>query len=97
MLLPPANGLITYTEEYSPTFGFMEMATYDCNAGFGLSGGDTVRTCVGFPGATGVWNGTAPVCEGEPSSWCLGVAGYSDRALSSHVHQIYKLFKSLAE
>ncbi len=63
-LLPPANGYISYTEEFSDSFGFMEMATYNCITGFGLSGGDVVRTCTGPAGSSGEWTGTAPTCEG---------------------------------
>ena len=58
------NGDITYTELTGSTVGFMEMATYSCNTGYGLSGEDTVRTCVGAAGGSGEWNGIAPTCEG---------------------------------
>ncbi len=63
VLTPPPNGIITYTEEPSESLGFMEMATYSCNLGFGLSGGDIVRTCTGPAGSSGEWTGTAPSCE----------------------------------
>ena len=40
-------------------------ATYQCNKGFKLNGGDTVRTCVdNISTSTGYWNGTAPNCSG---------------------------------
>ena len=62
-LLPyPDNGFITYTEQ-GISLGFMETATYACNPGYGLSGGDTVRTCVGAAGSSGEWSGVAPTCE----------------------------------
>ena len=65
-LFPPANGYISYTEEFSPSFGFMEMAAYSCNAGFGLSSGNPVRTCSGVSaGSSGDWDGIPPTCEGE--------------------------------
>ena len=64
VLLYPENGLITYSEDSVPNAGFMEMATYSCNPGFGLSGGDTVRTCVGAAASSGEWTGTAPYCRG---------------------------------
>ena len=39
-------------------------ATYSCNEGFGLSGGDVVRTCGGDGRiVTGEWSGSAPSCE----------------------------------
>ena len=41
-------------------FDFRTTATYGCNTGFGLSGGDTVSTC---GGPTGQWSGIAPSCE----------------------------------
>ena len=63
-LSSPENGLITYSEEFSSSLGFMETATYSCNSGYGLSGGDTVRTCVGAAGSSGEWSGTAPTCQG---------------------------------
>ena len=65
VLFVPENGSITYSEEPSPTLGFMEMATYSCDDGFGLSGGDGVRTCVGPAGSSGEWTGVAPTCEGN--------------------------------
>ncbi|XP_064384964.1 uncharacterized protein LOC135333878 isoform X2 [Halichondria panicea] len=63
VLTAPTNGIIMYTEIPSGSLGFMEMATYSCNAGFGLSGGDPVRTCEGAAGSSGDWTGTAPTCE----------------------------------
>ncbi len=65
VLTAPTNGIIMYTEIPSGSLGFMEMATYSCNAGFGLSGGDPVRTCEGAAGSSGDWTGTAPTCEGD--------------------------------
>ena len=65
MLSTPSNGIITYSEEPSPTLGFMETATYSCAVGYGLSGGDRVRTCVGPAGSSGEWTGITPRCESE--------------------------------
>lgn len=62
VLSAPDNGVLTYSED-SSTLGFMEMAAYSCNPGFGLSGGNRVRTCAGAAGSTGEWNGTAPTCQ----------------------------------
>ena len=40
------------------------MATYSCNPGFGLSGGDGTRTCGGDGSSpTGAWSGTPSTCE----------------------------------
>ena len=37
------------------------IATYQCNAGYRLNN-DCIRLCQG----SGLWNGTKPVCLGEP-------------------------------
>ncbi len=55
----PTNGLITYS--ISETIA---TASYSCSAGYGLSGGNTVRTCTGSAGSSGEWTGTAPICDG---------------------------------
>ena len=60
-LMDPTNGIITFTGE---TSGFMTMATYSCNPGYGLSGGDSVRTCTSSSVGPGEWSGTSPTCEG---------------------------------
>ena len=61
VLTAPTNGVITYSGGSSALLG---TATYSCNTGFRLSGGDTVRTCVGATGSSGEWTGTAPTCQG---------------------------------
>ena len=53
-LINPANGRVSYSGR--TTFG--QTATYSCNAGYNLVGGNT-RTCQ----ATGVWSGSAPTCQ----------------------------------
>lgn len=66
----PLNGFVTFTMEnvplaevdMTPPFDFMTVAVYECNIGYGLFGGDTMRTCGGI-GPTGNWNGTAPTCQ----------------------------------
>ena len=63
VLPAPENGITSYSEDSSP-LGFMEMATYSCNPGFGLSGGNRVRTCTGAAGSSEEWNGTTPTCQG---------------------------------
>ena len=69
----PNNGIITYSEEVSPTLGFMETATYSCDVGYRLSGGDRVRICVGAAGSSGEWSGNAPRCEGKPYTLRLDI------------------------
>ena len=61
----PDNGYIQFTEISSDAFNFQTTATYVCNDGYGLSGGDINRTCVGSENGPGEWTGTAPTCEGK--------------------------------
>ncbi len=54
-LTDPQNGVITLSVENDGSV----MATYSCNTGYALTGGDTLRTCT-----AGVWDGLIPTCEG---------------------------------
>ena len=46
-------------------YDFGTMATYQCNGGFGLRGGDVTRTCGGDGSSpNGMWSGIPPMCEG---------------------------------
>lgn len=54
-LMEPENGLITLSIE-SPG---STTATYSCDTGYVLAGGDSVRTCTAE-----VWDGTDLTCEG---------------------------------
>ena len=41
------------------------IATYQCDIGYILTGGDVMRTCVGDGSSpTGSWNGSTPTCSG---------------------------------
>ena len=60
----PPNGQIEFTETSADAFNFQTMATYSCDTGYGLFGGDGVRTCVGSLSGPGVWSGIEPTCEG---------------------------------
>ena len=63
-LTPPTNGVIVYASDTSADFDFETTATFSCNPGFGMVGGDEVRTCGGNgSSATGVWTGNQTVCE----------------------------------
>ena len=45
-------------------------ATYQCDSGYELTGGDTVRTCTGDGSSPeGQWSETAPVCTGKITQW----------------------------
>ncbi len=47
-------------------FDYLTVAAYTCNPGYGLSGGDSIRTCEGDDSSTtGEWSGTAPACESK--------------------------------
>ncbi len=52
----PANGMVVTSSGTT----FTNTATYTCNPGYVLVG-DATRTCQ----STGVWNSTAPTCEGK--------------------------------
>ena len=63
MLRSPANGEVTYSNSQPYTNG--TVATYSCDEGFGLSGGDVTRTCEGDGSSpNGDWSGVTPSCEG---------------------------------
>ena len=54
------NGQVVYE---STAYG--TIATYSCDTGFGLSGGDGTQICgEDFSGPNGVWEGIVPTCEG---------------------------------
>ena len=72
-LTPIENGVIIYSSTTPGPHQLRTMATYSCNPGFGLSGGDSTRTCGGDGSSpTGVWSGTPPTCE----CTCQTTAGY---------------------
>ncbi len=60
------NGVIVYSAASSAPYEFGTTATYSCNTGYGLTGGDAVLSCDGDGDSpAGVWNGTIVTCEGE--------------------------------
>ena len=63
----PDNGRVTFSPDATPPFDFETRATYICNSGYGISGGNVLRTCRGDGlTANGTWTGTAPFCGGKP-------------------------------
>ena len=61
------NGMIVYSSGgTTPPFDYGTTATYQCNDGYSLASGDSVRTCSTGDGmsSVGQWSGTAPVCSG---------------------------------
>ena len=61
----PNDVSVEYSTEMVPEFVFGTTATYSCSEGFGLNGGDAVRTCGpdGNDDTTGLWSGNAPSCD----------------------------------
>ena len=45
----------------SENLEFGTMAIYNCDSGFGFSGGDRIRMCQ----SVGVWSGIEPNCSGK--------------------------------
>ncbi len=64
-LTEPTNGYIIYATDTIALFDYQTAATYSCDDGFGLLGGDLLRSCVGSSSGPGEWSGTAPTCEGK--------------------------------
>ena len=62
----PDNGRIVYSTGVTSPYDFGTVATYVCDTGFGLRGGDNTRSCGGGgPTTSGSWTGRAPTCEGD--------------------------------
>ncbi len=65
-LSAPLNGTVSFQADTTATFDFRTTATYACDEGFALSGGDPERTCEeGLTEGMGAWNGSAPNCSGK--------------------------------
>ena len=75
-LTVPTNGVITYTADTTSPFDYQTTASYSCDAGFGLSGGNRVRTCVSSSSGPGEWSGIAPTCEGWHTKYIYFTAIY---------------------
>ena len=59
-LTPPTSGMIGYNMGTVSLRPVNTVATYTCNTGYTLNGGNT-RTC----GSDGAWSGSAPTCQGK--------------------------------
>ena len=60
------NGMITYSSDITQPYDYETTATYQCDSGYELTGGDDERTCTGDGSSpVGQWNGTALVCTGQ--------------------------------
>ena len=70
----PTYGQIVFALDDEAPFDLATTATYSCYSGYGLMGGDTVRTCEESGGSViGAWSGIAPSCGGKYNflSFCL--------------------------
>ncbi len=62
----PPNGGISFNPGNSEPFDYDTMATYTCEAGFGLNRGDPLRICSGDGSSIdGTWTGNMPSCDRE--------------------------------
>ena len=58
------DAVVTYSTMSQYDYG--TTATYQCDSGYELTGGDTLRTCTGDGSSpVGQWSGAAPVCTGK--------------------------------
>ena len=81
-LTDPANGQVSHTA--GTTFG--QTATYSCDTGYNLVG-ESNHTC----GATGVWSGCAPTCQGM---LLLEMEYYLTSVDNASVYSVLKLGRS---
>ena len=58
------DAVVTYSSNAAMSqYDYGTTATYECDSGYELTEGDTVRTCTGDgSNSEDQWNGTAPVC-----------------------------------
>ena len=60
------HGMITYSSDITEPYDYGTTATYQCDSGYELTGGDTVRTCTGDGSSpVGQWKGTSSNCLGD--------------------------------
>ncbi len=73
-LSAPLNGTISFQADATAIFDFKTTATYACDKGFALSGGNPERTCEEGPTeGMGAWSGSAPTCSGKLIFCCFNV------------------------
>ncbi len=64
-LTTPLNSLITYSPDTTPPYDYLTTATYECTTGYGLTGGDKLRACIGSTAVDDGWTGDAPSCTSK--------------------------------
>ena len=68
----PLNGNIVFEMDTTATFDGLTTATYSCDPGFSMQGGDMIRTCAGTAdNSLGTFDGDAPTCDREWNWNCL--------------------------
>ncbi len=59
-----ANGMISYSPDNTSDYNIGTVASYSCNPGYELRGGNVIRTCVDAgDDRGGVFSGQAPTCK----------------------------------
>ncbi len=59
-----ANGVIVYTDDITAPYDVDTLASYRCDPGYVLTGGNVVRTCVDAgDGSGGRFDGETPTCK----------------------------------
>lgn len=78
-LAPLNNGLLSYGPDTASPYDYQTTATYSCNEGYGLFGGDRARQCDSSSPGDGGWSGTTPTCESKSTniytSWLIDQKG----------------------
>ena len=85
----PENGDIEYSVDTTATFEVQTTATYSCDPGYSLQGGNMVRICVGtVESPVGMFDGEAPSCEREYLLLLIiiHVCNITDIQLYMHAH-----------
>ena len=57
--------MIVYSSDMTEPYDYGTTATYECDTGYEITGGESERTCTSDGSSSvGQWSGTAPVCSG---------------------------------
>ncbi len=88
------NGMIVYRADTTAPYDIGTVATYRCNPGYALKGGNDVRTCEDpGDGNNNRFNGEAPTCELLPPDgkkgryvFCFNVHSHTYTHSHAHTH-----------
>ena len=57
--------MIIYSSDTTPPYDYRTIATYECDPGYEITGGDSERTCTGDGSSSvGEWSETSVLCSG---------------------------------